>query len=758
VEPNGSDLHYAVNGWLDSFRSQPRAASGSRSIKIPSPGLGIPVSLHTATTTLSPQTVSSLQKKLRSYGFKGAVVKSLLRGDGGGFTVDYQGQEYKFWIDEADDMKPNFSLTESDKKVIKAFVAERSADSRLLQTDGRKLEKHGLGSEVVARWVNGRIAIVSTESVKSDESIIRLIVKTAGPGIVDFSYARKGHRTHGHGAMGRNPMLDDFTRAFFETALWSTNDESDDSGGEPLDKNYSIDDIDQASLAGLAAECARFQKENADDLDVDHDFGPDFNSDGRAGHDFWLTRCGHGAGFWDGDWPEPQATRLTEASEKYGNVDLYVGDDGVIYASGYQAAAQTPNGRGLYHGTGIGKNDFAIYQGRGNRWRLDLVTGASGTHIDVTGPNSGYENPEAAFEQALHEQHRRGTRGKSSVFIQAGDGYKLYEPEGAHLPFERNGRRTGILSDGTRINCYQFDNGFWTIVPHSMAWDSMVRGKMREMLELTPHGSGTQWTSGQEGRHLGRSIPWESVPANIKSLIEQRVVGDAREMASNGGKRTRKASKPETLDQQWDKAERAGLVREVQEPEIENYFDVYGYPDSREEREQIEDLINLHGLWMYATQYLDQETGQWQTAESVGMVFGNDLSDPDRGGYGPDFKRAALQNVYGGHTPNARGSIVDEHAATELSLYIDNEFSLIGAANSIGKSIDANLRKKVANGSYDSALAPKAWEYLIEAGAKKYSKEYSTGNDWSKIFSAATRRKVAQDFARAWEQENIQTG
>ena len=23
----------------------------------------------------------------------------------------------------------------------------------------------------------------------------------------------------------------------------------------------------------------------------------------RAAHDFWLTRNGHGAGFWDGDWP-----------------------------------------------------------------------------------------------------------------------------------------------------------------------------------------------------------------------------------------------------------------------------------------------------------------------------------------------------------------------------------------------------------------------------------------------------------------------
>ena len=24
----------------------------------------------------------------------------------------------------------------------------------------------------------------------------------------------------------------------------------------------------------------------------------------RIGHDFWLTRNGHGAGFWDGDWDD----------------------------------------------------------------------------------------------------------------------------------------------------------------------------------------------------------------------------------------------------------------------------------------------------------------------------------------------------------------------------------------------------------------------------------------------------------------------
>ena len=50
-----------------------------------------------------------------------------------------------------------------------------------------------------------------------------------------------------------------------------------------------------------------------------------------GGHDFWLTRNGHGAGFWDRSdcLPEDAGERLTDAAEKYGEVDLTV-DDGVI--------------------------------------------------------------------------------------------------------------------------------------------------------------------------------------------------------------------------------------------------------------------------------------------------------------------------------------------------------------------------------------------------------------------------------------------
>jgi hypothetical protein len=54
----------------------------------------------------------------------------------------------------------------------------------------------------------------------------------------------------------------------------------------------------------------------------------------QVGHDLYLTRQGNGAGFWDrGDLYGPYDNMLVKWSEKLGNVDHYLGDDGLIYRS-----------------------------------------------------------------------------------------------------------------------------------------------------------------------------------------------------------------------------------------------------------------------------------------------------------------------------------------------------------------------------------------------------------------------------------------
>lgn len=114
--------------------------------------------------------------------------------------------------------------------------------------------------------------------------------------------------------------LDTFTTAYIECALWSSTDDNDD----PMDDNFTIDDIAPASLEKMIADCQAFQKENKDR--IVHDLV-------RAGHDFWLTRNGHGAGFWDGDWDKRDGEILTYESKRFGTCDLMVGDDGEIYCS-----------------------------------------------------------------------------------------------------------------------------------------------------------------------------------------------------------------------------------------------------------------------------------------------------------------------------------------------------------------------------------------------------------------------------------------
>lgn len=118
------------------------------------------------------------------------------------------------------------------------------------------------------------------------------------------------------------PKLTQFSRAYIQAALWSSSDDND----IPLDRNYSYKDIAIHTLQVMQIDCDRFQAENFDDIESTEDIE-------QCGHDYWLTRNGHGAGFWDGDYPEELGQRLTKASEKFGTFDLYIGDNGQIFGS-----------------------------------------------------------------------------------------------------------------------------------------------------------------------------------------------------------------------------------------------------------------------------------------------------------------------------------------------------------------------------------------------------------------------------------------
>jgi hypothetical protein len=126
---------------------------------------------------------------------------------------------------------------------------------------------------------------------------------------------------------GLSPLV----RAYLTTALWA----SVDDNGEPFDCNYSLSDFSQAALARAVACVGNFERENADTIEAaigtgDVRCGPDFNEWERVGHDLWLTRNGHGAGFWDGDWPKPYADVLTMNARNLGEVEIYVSQTGEV--------------------------------------------------------------------------------------------------------------------------------------------------------------------------------------------------------------------------------------------------------------------------------------------------------------------------------------------------------------------------------------------------------------------------------------------
>jgi hypothetical protein len=118
----------------------------------------------------------------------------------------------------------------------------------------------------------------------------------------------------------------EFLDAYIECALWSTHDWSNEDGGAPLDDNYGPDDIAPECIASMQEDCAAFIADNLADLEATG------ATASQSGHDFWLTRNRHGAGFWDRGYGKV-GERLTAAAHTCGSRDLYVGDDGRIYES-----------------------------------------------------------------------------------------------------------------------------------------------------------------------------------------------------------------------------------------------------------------------------------------------------------------------------------------------------------------------------------------------------------------------------------------
>jgi len=97
-----------------------------------------------------------------------------------------------------------------------------------------------------------------------------------------------------------------------------------------------------------------------------------------------------------------------------------------------------------------------------------------------------------------------------------------------------------------------------------------------------------------------------------------------------------------------------------------------------------------------------------------------------------------------------RSGPTDEHAATELVLFAENDGDLY---RQMKRPIELNLIKKLKNGTYKHALAVKAWTNFADTAAKKYAKEFASAREWNLIFTPATRRLAGQEMADTFARE-----
>ena len=133
-------------------------------------------------------------------------------------------------------------------------------------------------------------------------------------------------------------QINSFIKGYLTAALWSSTDTLPSSRDNPDNdgETVNLDDFEWADGEDvkLHGDCVDFIATYEADL-LTYAEERNFHPGGYdvwecAGHDFWLTRNGHGVGYWDRCLGE-LGQRLTAASKTYGCVDLYLGNDELVY-------------------------------------------------------------------------------------------------------------------------------------------------------------------------------------------------------------------------------------------------------------------------------------------------------------------------------------------------------------------------------------------------------------------------------------------
>lgn len=146
-----------------------------------------------------------------------------------------------------------------------------------------------------------------------------------------------------------NVNLSDRTVHYLETILWAETVNlpciEDDlvDGKMDVDKDHPLHDIKECTPLDDHFEYSDFTEEALRKAETEvtawfkyledkglYDLAREYAGDNVIAHDFWLTRNGHGCGYWDGDYGDKLGEILDKACKSHCNQHVCITEEGKL--------------------------------------------------------------------------------------------------------------------------------------------------------------------------------------------------------------------------------------------------------------------------------------------------------------------------------------------------------------------------------------------------------------------------------------------
>jgi len=126
-----------------------------------------------------------------------------------------------------------------------------------------------------------------------------------------------------HGLSKNSAIFNAIFAAYVEAIYWTDTEHDSD------DKPSPDTAMAESTIFECMGDCADMLRQTAAHglIDAYAQSGQNWE---QFGHDFWLTRNGHGAGFWDRSIGK-LGDDLSSIARDFGSVSAYAGDDGLLY-------------------------------------------------------------------------------------------------------------------------------------------------------------------------------------------------------------------------------------------------------------------------------------------------------------------------------------------------------------------------------------------------------------------------------------------